>query len=319
MQGAQEIPDSKSILIFVLLADMLNSICREIVSLSAPDDSERRAAGIATVVLFVLVIVLFFGILSSINVIYLCCKYVNNKEALFFKMAFLLVEILGATLYFYGDNISFIFDQYGDALGCSQQCMENNRIAAVITLGLALMFYHLFPPCLHKVATLCELPEPTPWYSASSMMTTILKVDALFTIVVIMAQTTDFCSNVDLSISVAFLVISVVVGIILMIVYSAISYSSNQDKEWRWIVPLACILLVVIFPMYILADNLQPLDCAFGCDTFAFNQTQNEISCNEVGNSALRLGFTVVAFITVAFLSSVFFCCRHNTKGEKVV
>lgn len=161
-------------------------------SLSAPDDSERRAAGIATVVLFVLVIGLFFGILSSINVIYLCCKYADDKDALFFKVAFLVVEILGGTLYFYGDNITYIFDQYGNALGCGEQCMENNRIAAVITLGLALMFYHLFPPCLQKIAAQCNVPEPTPWYSASNMMTIILKVDALFTVVAIMAQTTDF-------------------------------------------------------------------------------------------------------------------------------
>lgn len=310
MQGVKEIPESKGILIFVLLADMVNTILREIVSLI---DSEGRGAGIATVVLFVLVIVVFFGILSILHLIYLCCE---NEDDTLFKIAFSLVNILGAILYFYGDNITFIFDKYGDALGCGEQCVENNRIAAVITLGLALVLYHLLPPCLHQVATLCELSESTSWYSASSMITTIIKVDALFTVVAIMAQTTEFCGNVDLSISVAFLVISLVVGIALMIFYSYVSYKSIKDKEWGWIVPLACVLLVIMFPMYVLADNLQPLDCAFGCDTFAFNQTQNEIGCDEVGNSALRLGLTIVAFGTVSTLSLVFFCCRDNTEKE---
>ena len=53
-----DIPKTKSVLIFVLLADMLNTICREFVSLV--DDSESRPAGIATIVLFVLVIAVFW-------------------------------------------------------------------------------------------------------------------------------------------------------------------------------------------------------------------------------------------------------------------
>ena len=119
-----------------------------------------------------------------------------------FKVAALLSEALGATLYFYGDNINYIFYKYGDVVGCGQQCVENNRIAAIITLGLSQMFYHFFPPCLHKVASRFKMGESTQWYSASSMFTTILKVDALFTVVAIMAQTTDFCGKTDLSISI---------------------------------------------------------------------------------------------------------------------
>lgn len=299
---------------------MLNTICREIISLITRGDSNKSSAALATVILFVLVVVLFFGILTTVNLIYLCCKDSDYKAI---KIALLVIETTGALLYFYGDNIDFIFTQYGDVLGCGQQCVENNRIAAVITLGLALMFYHLFPPCLPKIAKLCKVKDKsTAWYSASDMMITILKVDALFTVVAIMAQTTDFCSKTDLSISIAFFIICVIIGSALMVVYCI--FSMNKLKEdghddWSWIVPLAFIILVICFPMYVLADNLQPLDCAWGCDSFATNETLNVIGCNTVGNSALRLGFTLVTFIAVLVLSLLLFCCRSNTKGEKAI
>ena len=99
-----------------------------------------------------------------------------------------------------------------------------------------------------------------------------------------------------------------------MIIYSVYSFDAiKKDKNVSFIVPMACILLVIIAPMYILADNLQPLDCAFGCDTFALNQTRNEIGCNRVGNSALRFAFTIITFIIVLTLSIIFFCFRKRT------
>lgn len=296
---------------------MLNTIFREIISLAGPDDTDQRSA-IATVVLFVLVVVLFFGVLSTINVIYLCCKSGDYYLA---KIVVLLVEIFGSILYFYGDNIGYIFDRYGDVLGCGQVCVENNRIAAIILLGLALIFYQLFPVCIRKIAEFKNIEHTSHgWFSASYMMTTILKIDALFTVVAIMAQTSDFCSRTDLSISVAFLIICVIVGISLMFVYcsiSALELSNKSDTEdWYWIAPFTFAILVIAFPLYVLADNLQPLDCAWGCDSFAGNQTLNDLNCNTTGNSAMRLGFTLFTFIAVGTLSLLLFCCRSNTKTE---
>lgn len=240
------------------------------------------------------------------------------------KIVLLVVQTLGALLYFYGDNISFIFNHYSSVLGCGQQCINNNRIAAVICLGLALMFYHVFPSCLHKIAKHKNMDDvSTGWYSASNMMTTILKIDALFTVVAIMAQTTDFCSTTDVTISVSFFVICIVVGVSVMVVYctiAAMELNSDSDTEkWFWIPPVTFVALLLCFPMYVLADNLQPLDCAWGCDSFATDIGNTTLTrCNTVGNSALRLGFTLTTFLVVGSLSLVLFCCRHNTKNEGV-
>ena len=318
MQG-HELPHSKRVLIFVLIADMLNTVLREIISLSSPDESDQRAAGIATVVFFVLVLVILAVTISIVNIISICIIE-DDAKIICFELLVLLFDIFGAVLYFYGDNIGFVFSRYGDVLGCGPQCVENNRIAAILILGCALIYLHLGPPCINKISDLMGIKhESVGWYSASDMITTILKIDAVFTVVAIMAQTTDFCSTTDKSISLAFLIICILVGIVLMIVYctsSAIELSDDSDTEdWFWFAPFAFVILAISFPMYVLADNAQPLDCAWGCDSFASNLTINDLTCDNVGNSAIRLGFTLVTALTVGILSLVLFGCRLNTES----
>ncbi len=315
LQGS-EVPDGGAILVFVLLADMLHTIISEIISLS----TDGRQAAIATISTFVLIVILVFGTLVFFNLVYIyCCD-----EDIEIKIILLVAQTIGALFYFYGDNITKIINQYGEELGCGSRCRENNRIAATICLGIALLFYQLVPPCLHKLQVIEGSDSSSEkWYSASDMMVTIVKIDALYTVVAVMAQTEDFCSLSDLSISVSFLLISFIAGIILLVVYCIIySITLSDDKnaeDYFWVPWVAFILLAICFPMYVLADNAQPLDCAFGCDTFASNQTINDIGCNQVGNSELRLGFTLVSFIIVSSLSIVLSCCQAcETKVTKI-
>ncbi len=334
LQGS-EVPDGGAILVFVLLADMLHTIISEIISLST-DGGQGRTAAIATITTFGLIVILVFVTLVIINLVYICCRDKDKGG----KIILLVAETIGALFYFYGDSITKIINRYGEELGCGSRCRENNRIAATICLGIALLFYQLVPPCLRKLDQVIEGSDSSSkkWYSASHMMVTIVKIDALYTVVAIMAQTEDFCSLSDLSISVSFLLICFIAGIILLVVYCLIysytlkkkdrsyddydaKYDGNENPEdYCWVPWVAFILLAICFPMYVLADNAQPLDCAFGCDTFATNKTINDISCKQVGNSALRLGFTLVTFIIISLLSLVLFRCRKNTKvAEKVI
>lgn len=147
------------------------------------------------------------------------------------------------------------------------------------------------------------------------MITTFIKLDALYTALAIMTQTSDFCSKNDLSI----LVISLIVGIALMFGYCIFSRPWCYYDERKWIMPLTFTFLIILFPMYLLADNLQPLDCAFGRDSFAFNQTQGAIGCDEAGSSILRLCFAMVTFIAVSVLSLILLCCRYSPRGEDLM
>lgn len=307
------VPESKGIIVVVLLADLLNTICREIILLTSSDN--QQSAGIAMVVLFVLIVILFFTILSAHHLV---CLYLKGACTPL-KMVLLTMQTIGAVLYLYGDNISIIFEQYGEVLGCNENCMDNNKTAAALALAVALMFHHLFPSCLHKIAKHSEIKyASTEWYFASEMIGTILKIDALYTVVIDMTDSSGFCSGPDLAISVAFCVICVIITASLMAVYCTISSlelrKDSSTQGWCWIPSVAFVTLLICFPLHILADNTQPLDCAWGCDLYAGNST---LRCNYVGNRALRLGFTIITFLILTSLSLLLFLSRHNTKDLK--
>ena len=120
-----------------------------------------------------------------------------------------LTQTLASTLYNYGENINFILERYGGDLGYGDVCVENNRIAAVITLGLSLILFHITPGVLRKIAKMNDWKNPeTGWKSALDMLVIIVKIDTVFTVVAIMAQTDEFCSLKDVVLSSLFVVIS---------------------------------------------------------------------------------------------------------------
>ena len=208
-------------------------------------------------------------------------------------------------LYYYGDNINFILERYGEDLGCGDACIENNRIAAVVTLGMSLILFHITPGILKKIAIMNDWEDPeTGWSYALDMLVVIVKIDTVFTVVAIMAQTGEFCSSVDVGLSWSFVVICFFAGLVAMIVYGVFSCSDKLDNAASSIyINIAFFLLQFCFLVYLLADNQQPLDCAFGCDTFAANMTQNEIDCNMRGSAGLRLGFMGATLLIVIFVS----------------
>lgn len=126
-----------------MLTDLINSAFREAFLLSIPG---KQAAGITTTVLLVALII---GFLIG-TLIYILYLFLHKKEK--YKAAIALVEAIGAPFYFYGDNIGYIIDRYGDALQCGQRCAENNGIAATITLGISLMLFELLPAWIQSFA-----------------------------------------------------------------------------------------------------------------------------------------------------------------------
>ena len=80
------------------------------------------------------------------------------------------------------------------------------------------------------------------------------------------------------------------------------------DKSFNQLVTIGMILIVTIcLPFYLLADNFQPLDCAFSCDTIVASATISTTTCNRTANSGVRLGFTLTTLIIVLIFSSVYF------------
>ena len=225
-----------------------------------------------------------------------------------------VVQTLGAMFYFYGDNIGYIMQNYSEELGCGDQCVINNRIAATVTLGLALLILQLFPVTFKQLDVIINdkysywNDETSKWKYGLDMVTVIVKVDIVYTAVAIMTQTDEFCGHIDRALSGTFIALCMAVGVAFMFVNFGYSVTKiDEDSEWFILVP-SLILLIPSVCMYLLADNQQPLDCGFNCDTFAANQTLNEISCNAQVNSGVRLLFMLLCLGFVAPLGFAWIC-----------
>ena len=304
--NTQELPEDKIIFLLLLLADILNTITREIIVLATDDG---RTAGLATIITYGVEGLIILIIIQLIYVIFLIVTSEDNP-ARCFNVIMVTTQIIASMLYYYGDNINFILERYGEDLGCGDVCVENNQIAAVITLGLSLILFQVMPGVLRKIAKMNKdwQYEETGWKSALDMLVVIVKIDTVFTVVAIMAQTDEYCNSTDVGLSSSFVIISFLAGLVAMIVYGVFSCVKLDDSDKTKCITLAFFLLLFCFPMYLLADNQQPIDCAFGCDTFTANMTQNEIDCNMRGSAGLRLGFMGVTLLIMIFVPLGLIC-----------
>ena len=307
---------------YILIANLINTILQEIIGLSVLNGGDRKSAAIATVVLFVLVAVIIFGGLFVVNLVYILVKYRKKNNTV--KILLLIGQAVGALCYFYGNNIGNIFVDYGAELNCGQECIINNSIAATIASGVALLLFIEFPPCMHKIAKLHSLKDNTTgWFAASGMIALFIKLDALYnTVVIATADIDDFCNREDVAINTIFLIICIITGTVLIIingVYSVDLLKKSEHKHYTWVVYVALVLLLLCLPLFLLTDNAQPLDCAFNCDSFSKNQTLQIIECDQESSSGVRLSLSMVILAVVSSLSFLLLCCKHNTKGEGVV
>ena len=283
-------------------------------------DGDAQASATAAIVLFVLITTLFFGLFVSVHFVYLCCLKHQYTSCISSS-----IQTIGALLYFYGDNIIHVMENYGEDLECGPICQSNNHIAAAFSLGLALIIIQIVPSMLHKSFLICyknkEREENNPWFPAVDMITIFLKIDTLYSAVLVMAVSPEFCSEPDIAVSVSFMIVCVVVGLtaeIIYFIYALTGYANREkDKVFYGLVIVGFILIIICFPLYMMADNHQPLDCAFGCDSFAVNTTVNDVMCNQTANSAVRLTFNSVSFIFVLVLSVIFFSCKAQYQKKK--
>ena len=313
---AIEVPESKGLFVMILLADLLDNIMREIILLSAGD---VFTSAVASVVLSGAVVPLFFGALALTYFIYLCVvkahctKYISS-----------IVQTVGAFLYFYGDNLPHVLHVYGDALGCDSTCQRRNIIGAITSLTLALIVFQFAPLVLHKLYQLVERKDEenakqSPWFLAIEMITILVKIDALYSGVSAMVESGDFCDDEDVNAaSVVLITTCIICGIVTVVLYGVYALCKNKNNGvYIGLTVLTIVLLALCFPLYMIADNRQPLDCALKCDMSAFqNQTS---SCERIANSGIRLGFIFSTLLIITILSLVFFGCAFISNKKQLM
>lgn len=289
-----------------MVADIIDAITREVIILL---EIGNRAAGLASAVSFAV----FSALCIGTGLVIECIQVYKHRPYTWKKpqIVHTVVQAIGAFLYYYGENINELLETYGEALGCSEQCLLNNRIAATITLGGAFISLQFLPQVL-SIAIPEEDHGKTIQYRALNMIVTIIKIDLLYTAIAIMTQTDVFCGHIDQSLSISFTVICVLLGLLLLTTkcYQLIKFINRLDKHcWRHkrvtkkgvqiILGTSTACLILGFALFILADNSQPLDCAFNCDFTTTNETLNNFGCDENGVAVAKLVLAVTASVFI--------------------
>lgn len=305
----QEILEHKYMLLILLSLDIVYNIVRETIASTV---SDVHAASIITVISFCLI-----GC-SLISLAIIGLRFTTVTSASF---AAWLLQLLAVVLYFYGDNIDYILQRYGDELHCGETCQERNWIAAKLFLGTALTTLYIIP-LLYKDTV--KLPGSTYkcgwWHYALSMVTILVKVDMIYSALVPMPPSSSNCDSMVVTLSSSFFVILSIIGcagIVINCRYTKYAINTNDKKKDRKCdisLFIVGILLFLCLPLYLLSDNQQPIDCIFGCDSFAFNTTMTN-GCDMKTNSVLRLslmGWTAVS----ALLTLGVFLCKWRTHDD---
>lgn len=150
----------------------------------------------------VLYSITMFIFLCVCPVIYIIYKIIKSKDRIVYKLCLILLQLLGTLLYAYGDNIGYILGSYGEELGCDSSCIRHNNIAATLALGIAILTFSIIPPAFRKVAKVIgHKGKEKRWSSTLDMMSSIIRIDILYTAVAIMTQTDEFCGIIDTRIS----------------------------------------------------------------------------------------------------------------------
>ena len=262
--------------------------------------SDKFSAAIGTVVMF--------GIAGLLAIVASPFTLAFTPEKNYVSYVIWIIQIAATLAYFYGDNMSYILVNYGDELGCHEGCVENNRIASVVLLGTAMLVLNIFPLLLGGYDKLNDKERNGKWYYTLDIIAVLLRIDIIFTTIAIMAQTSNYCSRTDESLGWSMFSICSVVGIAAIILTAYYTFQRLIDQKEKDKSPVhhegtikvsvfgIAIFLSFALMLYMLADNEQPIDCAWDCDSFASNSTRMEavdmgMLCNETGNSVMRLVF----------------------------
>ena len=324
--------EDKIVMLSLLLAEIVNSIIRDITALASQNCESRERAAMAEIVLFPIISVLFLVVVFPAFYIFIYKKENEWFENKGIHIILLLIQLIGASLFTYGDNINKIIGRYSEEL--CDECLENINISARMALGLSLTIFHALPHALHKLFQSMEISieeEERAWH-VLNMATTIIKIDSLYTVATT-EVTGELCSDTHIVTSSVLFAIIFLYGIIVKVFDCKRSKVNLENLKDNKCIITASVITVICLFLYLLADNTQPIDCAFGCNfstltNYSFecntssNMTEIEGSCDITGNSILRLVFmiaVVVGLISVSLFPSVFPSPQNNNRIEPFV
>ena len=311
----QDLPESRGILVLLLLVDMINTFVQELIQAI---NCNEKASAVAAVSIFGILNGIFI-LIAICNSCYLC--YDKHEHSKWNHLS-LAIQAIGATLYFLGDHLSVLLSRHGNELCCDTECcLANSKIAGVVCQGVALVIFLVVPPAFHKLISECR---DEPWYTPIDAITMILKIDTLYSMVITMVESPDSCSDINIAVSTVFLGLLWIMGCIYGSIYI---YRSVDETEIRKVKIATAIIIVCVsmlcLPFYLLVDNNLPLDCVCRYDanmtvnsTQTFNMTHDTTNTCNQGVSIGRLVSIFIIFFIFIVPSSVILFSIYETENK---
>ncbi len=314
----KRIPETETIFTYILLSDILNSICRETINLFIEDKEDKKVGAVASAVLFVLIPLLFFGPLVIIHV-RRTAQWKTSGDCRIHIM-FVTIQSAGVILYYFGNNSLILIRKYRHELDCDSRCFDLFQVIAALSLGGALAYFQIVPSCCVKIAKMFDYNlQNAAEFSVGHMITVYVKIDALFnTISLTMRTYRDACSATTLLSIFMALCIILGHGVTWVNFIEALRMFKKSNNNWRgWKLfeqVTFLVLLSVFFTMYMVTDNIYPLNCAFNCYgnlSFPAGDCSTKIS-------GIRLSFSSVIFVTVILVSLILFIYKRKATNGKI-
>ncbi len=271
-------------LFIVLVCNLIDNVIRDSIGLG--ENVNLRAAGIGSLAYFIFLCLC----ITVIPCVALCFMELIKLK--------LFVQLLVASLYYFGDNIDYFVLRYSNHLNCSDSCIKGVEITRQATLGTALIIIHTLP--------IFDKDDDERGFDILhylfNVTTVLIKIDMIFTVVTAVVQTDLDCSITNRALGWLLFSFATIIGWI-----SIICHTRNGDKELKkddgqCIRYTFIFLLLISVPFHLLSDNRQPLDCEFNC-VVNLNGTTTYSCDREV--YICRIVFSVSTAFSVLFVSVV--------------
>lgn len=171
---------------------------------------------------------------------------------------------LGSILYYYGDNITKVVNMVGDTFQCLEDCQSFWRASGVAALFIFLLINQIYSDW-HK-----DSNSKYWWGPAMGTIVKLVNLDAFYTAFIHVARSnmistpTIFCRGVDIAFVAIAVGITLIYGIysICYSCYKVITFNGNENPspKYKWVVGVCSVVIWFTFSVYLLVDNLLPLN-----------------------------------------------------------
>lgn len=310
------------------------------IAISLAKGGDRTAAKRASVVLYVLFGIVFLIVLPIIALVYVIIKYCFSKDTKqekykcqkgTFRIVSIVFLTIGTIMYYYGDNADSIV---GEELECSDECVRNNKFAQSVMLLISTLLFFITPEILQRFPYM-GYDSYTRWHHVIfDVSAVIIQLNSLYASANIIIDTDQSCSEDDHNVRIASIVLTLFIGLLYFIFYYVYmigtvdepKHASRQNfgELWSWLLTLTVAIFGLLSSVfYVLADNTQPLGCAFGCDAMNIDNATavigtDVIQCDVLGLSVASLIFILLScacyfFTFLLALSAQYYNIRNLT------